>query len=619
MQQVPDRVLAIDVSDRVVRGIVLSDGPRAVAGGYAQLDYEPSTGAASVVARIATALDVKATLPVVVTGVLLPDAAEMAQIVAAISAAGFVDIATVDRSESLLRSNPSGASRLKELVDSDIASGLLTSHAGLRLDDLAAVVGAGLGKLGLGAPVTQPDDSLPTVGVSEPPVVADADADPFTSNDLSTAEAEPAAPGPEADQETSADHLSILDDVGDASGAQTTSAFERPTAGTQAERTVGAAAAVGHTDALRPRPHEAGGATLRSGQGTGKPSSSRGPESAGSKTPVLLGKTPVLLGLLGILVALALAAFFLLGGADDAAEVPAVSDASASVDDSTSGSTQSGVDVETADALQGQEVTEAQPTAEATDAIEDALARAEARAAAALEEEEAATAAEETAAALEEEAATAAEETADPAADADQAGENADAVEEADVVDPLEGLPPLSSLPERGAVFRPPTLFLEGPVRDQETADRFYEAAAAVVGPDNVVNNYVVRPDAPETVDGNVRVEQAILFDTSSATISDAFIPTLDLAVLVMGLNPQVQLIVEGHTDSVGPADGNLELSERRAQSVVDYLVGRGTDRDRLQAVGFGETVPIADNDTEEGRQINRRIEFELLDLLSAE
>ena len=184
--------------------------------------------------------------------------------------------------------------------------------------------------------------------------------------------------------------------------------------------------------------------------------------------------------------------------------------------------------------------------------------------------------------------------------------------------DPLAGLPPLSSLPERGAVFRPPTLYLEGPVQTQAQADELYERAVAVVGPDNVVNNYVVRPDAPESTDGNVRVEQAVLFRIGSATISEEFIPTLELGVAVMNLNPQVQMVVEGHTDSVGDDIFNRRLSERRAQAVVDYLVGRGVERDRLEAVGFGESDPVASNDTAEGRQLNRRIEVNLLDLLAA-
>ena len=183
--------------------------------------------------------------------------------------------------------------------------------------------------------------------------------------------------------------------------------------------------------------------------------------------------------------------------------------------------------------------------------------------------------------------------------------------------DPLADLPPLSSLPERGAVFRPPYLYLEGPVATQEEADTLYERAVEVMGFDNVINEYVIRPDAPPASSGNVRVEQAVLFETGSAVIAEEFFPTLELGVLVMTLNPQVTMIVEGHTDSVGSDQLNQALSERRAQAVVEYLVSRGIARDRLEPVGFGESSPVASNDNAAGRQINRRIEVELLDLLS--
>ena len=73
---------------------------------------------------------------------------------------------------------------------------------------------------------------------------------------------------------------------------------------------------------------------------------------------------------------------------------------------------------------------------------------------------------------------------------------------------------------------------------------------------------------------------------------------------------PEASISIEGHTDSQGPDVYNQDLSERRASAVVDYLVSQGIDATRLSAVGYGETNPIADNETREGRAINRRIEF---------
>ena len=74
--------------------------------------------------------------------------------------------------------------------------------------------------------------------------------------------------------------------------------------------------------------------------------------------------------------------------------------------------------------------------------------------------------------------------------------------------------------------------------------------------------------------------------------------------------DPNLQVIIEGHTDSVGSDEYNMKLSGRRAGAVSKYLVSKGIDSTRLQAKGLGETQPIASNDTEEGRAKNRRVEL---------
>ena len=75
-----------------------------------------------------------------------------------------------------------------------------------------------------------------------------------------------------------------------------------------------------------------------------------------------------------------------------------------------------------------------------------------------------------------------------------------------------------------------------------------------------------------------------------------------------MGDVPFAKAMVEGHTDSVGADAYNMALSDRRAKAVFDYLSSRGVDPARLSSVGKGETAPIADNATDEGRQENRRV-----------
>ncbi|WP_394343376.1 OmpA family protein [Hymenobacter rigui] len=74
--------------------------------------------------------------------------------------------------------------------------------------------------------------------------------------------------------------------------------------------------------------------------------------------------------------------------------------------------------------------------------------------------------------------------------------------------------------------------------------------------------------------------------------------------------NPQLRLAVQGHTDNAGTAPHNQQLSTARAQSVVAALTEAGIATNRLQAAGFGQTKPVADNTTEEGRAKNRRVEL---------
>jgi peptidoglycan-associated lipoprotein len=81
----------------------------------------------------------------------------------------------------------------------------------------------------------------------------------------------------------------------------------------------------------------------------------------------------------------------------------------------------------------------------------------------------------------------------------------------------------------------------------------------------------------------------------------------LDAAVMKLMANPNIRVTIEGHCDSIGTSEYNLALGERRANSVRDYLVSRGIMQDRMRTVSYGEDRPIADNNTAEGRAMNRR------------
>ncbi len=106
---------------------------------------------------------------------------------------------------------------------------------------------------------------------------------------------------------------------------------------------------------------------------------------------------------------------------------------------------------------------------------------------------------------------------------------------------------------------------------------------------------------------------RGINFATGSAVIPPSEYPVLDQVVQVLKVNENVRVEIGGHTDSVGSETYNQGLSERRAQSVRNYLIQRGISASRLEARGYGEYQPVAPNTTREGRSQNRRIEFTVL------
>ena len=101
-----------------------------------------------------------------------------------------------------------------------------------------------------------------------------------------------------------------------------------------------------------------------------------------------------------------------------------------------------------------------------------------------------------------------------------------------------------------------------------------------------------------------------ITFATDQDQVIPPFYATLDSVAIVLNKFNKTLIDVDGHTDSTGSAAHNQALSERRAQSVANYLAGRGVDPRRMSAVGYGFTRPIASNDTEIGRAENRRVEI---------
>jgi OmpA-OmpF porin, OOP family len=122
--------------------------------------------------------------------------------------------------------------------------------------------------------------------------------------------------------------------------------------------------------------------------------------------------------------------------------------------------------------------------------------------------------------------------------------------------------------------------------------------------------------DTPQVVleSDRIRLRGNILFETAEATIQRQSYKILDEVYTVLSEHPEVTpVLIEGHTDNRGGRDYNLDLSRRRAKSVVDYLVAKGIAKKRLKSTGYGFDRPVADNSTPLGRAKNRRTEFKLV------
>ncbi len=115
---------------------------------------------------------------------------------------------------------------------------------------------------------------------------------------------------------------------------------------------------------------------------------------------------------------------------------------------------------------------------------------------------------------------------------------------------------------------------------------------------------------APEPAAEAVRVELDVKFDFDKSTVKSESMGDIQNLADFMKQYPQTTTVVEGHTDSVGTDAYNQKLSERRASAVRDVLVNKlGVSGARVESVGYGESRPVADNATEAGRAINRRVE----------
>ena len=148
------------------------------------------------------------------------------------------------------------------------------------------------------------------------------------------------------------------------------------------------------------------------------------------------------------------------------------------------------------------------------------------------------------------------------------------------------------------------------------------ERRVTVLGPDRVRVS-VLLGTAPSPLAQQLGLSRVVVFgygdnttfDTNSYELTSSFKPLLDRqAETLKNSFDGIDLYLCGHTDSTGSEDSNRLLSVQRAQAVTDYLISRGLDASRIQVQGFGSDYPIADNNTEAGRALNRRTEIVLPD-----
>jgi OOP family OmpA-OmpF porin len=159
-------------------------------------------------------------------------------------------------------------------------------------------------------------------------------------------------------------------------------------------------------------------------------------------------------------------------------------------------------------------------------------------------------------------------------------------------------------------------VILRGEIDEPADRAQMVQTAQSVRGVRTVTDRLVAKTSAKELLE-KAKTDLAlrtIRFRLGSADLTEAGKRVLDDLATRLQQAPKLKLEVGAHTDSIGTPSYNLDLSNRRADAVVQYLVSKGIATDRLIPRGYGASRPVADNATDEGRAKNRRIEFHLIE-----
>ena len=124
------------------------------------------------------------------------------------------------------------------------------------------------------------------------------------------------------------------------------------------------------------------------------------------------------------------------------------------------------------------------------------------------------------------------------------------------------------------------------------------------------------------SLDPIVKIEKGLVFkfknvnfNTGTADLTPEALIILNMVSNILNENPKLTIDISGHTDNVGKPTANLDLSNRRAHSVMTYLLSKGAKPEQMKAFGFGQTKPITTNRTVVGKAENRRVEFKVVDM----